>query len=76
MIFKQNATQETKKQLENKVANDNELHPSYINKLLVKMCEIILRKHDYEILQKVKINLQNRGIKYTIKKIWRVIMKR
>ena len=40
------------------------------------MCEIILRKHDYEILQKVKINLQNRGIKYTIKKIWRVIMKR
>ena len=76
MIFKQNATQETKKQLENKVANDNELHPSYINKLLVKVSDINLRRRECSAVQKVRNNLQNRGIKYTIKKIWRVIMKR
>ena len=61
MIFKQNATQETKKQLENKVANDNELHPSYINKLLVKVCDIILRRRECSAVQKVRNNLQNRA---------------
>lgn len=73
MFFEQNEMQQ---RIVNKAVIENELHPSYINKLLVKVCDIILRKHEYAAVQKVRDNLQNRGIKYTIKKIWRVIMKR
>lgn len=66
----------TEQKIENKVVSEIELHPSYINKLLVKVCEIILRKHKCAAVQEIKDNLQSRGIKYTIKKMWHVIIKK
>ncbi len=68
--------QNTEQKIENKVVSEIELHPSYINKLLVKVCEIILRKHKCAAVQEIKDNLQSRGIKYTIKKMWHVIIKK